>query len=121
MKQKTKHKQITGITKYTTHDIHELLCKRWLKDDYHNAIDYIETQALLCPYYVPLLGPLGSDWGVIVNPKSSKFGCLVFEHDFCGCPDHWKKVGHQDGRDWINEKEWDDIKDNDYYDWYEED
>jgi len=44
------------------------------------------AQALFCPYYVPLEGRLGNDWGVIVNPESSKFARLVFEHEDCGCP-----------------------------------
>lgn len=46
----------------------------------------IGAQALHCPYYVPLEGTLGSDWGVIVNPDSSRFALLTFEHDDCGCP-----------------------------------
>lgn len=44
------------------------------------------NQALFCPYYVPLEGVLGADWGVVVNPRSVKFGKLVFEHWDCGCP-----------------------------------
>jgi hypothetical protein len=48
---------------------------------------WVEKQALFCPYYETLEGPLGSDWGVILNPQSPKFGRLVFEHSHCGCPD----------------------------------
>lgn len=44
------------------------------------------AQALFCPYYVPLEGRLGADWGVIVNPSSARFGKLTFEHHDCGCP-----------------------------------
>jgi hypothetical protein len=108
-----KHKQITGITKYTTHYIHEKLCNRWLSEGYNMIKMFIETQALYCPYYVPLSGPLGLDWGIIVNPLSSRFGMVTFEHDYCGCPDHWKKVGHQDGRDWI--KNWSDHQNDDFW------
>lgn len=46
----------------------------------------IGSQACLCPYYVPLSGDLGRDWGVILNPESLCFGSLIFEHDDCGCP-----------------------------------
>lgn len=46
----------------------------------------IGSQAYACPYYVPISGDLGRDWGVILNPESSCFGSLVFEHDDCGCP-----------------------------------
>lgn len=48
--------------------------------------DWTPLQALFCPYYVPLEGVLGGDWGVIVNPESAMFGRLVFEHHWCGCP-----------------------------------
>ena len=43
-------------------------------------------QALHCPYYVPLEGRLGADWGVVLNPESTRFGKVTFEHDWCGCP-----------------------------------
>lgn len=41
----------------------------------------------MCPYYVPLDGRLGADWGVIVHPESTRFAMLTFEHDDCGCPE----------------------------------
>lgn len=53
-------------------------------------------QAIHCPYYVPLEGRLGADWGVIVNPESFQFGRLVFEHDDCGCPE----TDSEDGDGW---------------------
>ena len=56
-----------------------------LSEDYL-ATDWIPSQALQCPYYVPLSGRLGADWGVIVNPESRRFGLLTFEHDDCGWP-----------------------------------
>lgn len=75
------------MKRYTHTDLHWLLIERpgamsarWSVDD------QIGSQALVCPYYVPLEGKLGSDWGVIVNPESKRFGMLTFEHDDCGCP-----------------------------------
>ena len=53
------------------------------------------NQALFCPYYVPLEGRLGADWGVIVNPRSVKFSKLVFEHWDCGCPTNEVGVAHR--------------------------
>jgi len=80
-------------------EIHELLCNKWLSDYFKQEDrDFIEKQALHCPFYVPLEGELGSDWGVIVNPESTRFGLPTFEHDFCGCP-HKHKVGDQDNPD----------------------
>lgn len=56
---------------------------------------------------------MGSDWGVIVNPKSTRFGLLTFEHDDCGCrptdtEDEWGWGRHadapsQDGDTWCTE------------------
>lgn len=70
--------------------IHWQLIDSALSDIYRAAAaadEWIEAQALHCPWYVPLEGRLGADWGVIVNPESSRFGLLTFEHDDCGCPD----------------------------------
>lgn len=50
--------------------------------------DYIDMQALHCPFYVPLDGEWGADWGCILHPQSEKFGQLVFEHEWCGCHYH---------------------------------
>jgi hypothetical protein len=65
------------------------------------------VQALHCPYYVPLEGHLGSDWGVIVNPQSTKFGRVVFEHEWCGCPTQMTDVGwqalHPEGQQRVDE------------------
>ena len=84
--------------RYSHHDIHRLLSDKWYRGDNYEppsrgqaSWDEIEQrntmdQALFCPYYVPLEGTLGADWGVIVNPESPKFGELVFEHDECKCP-----------------------------------
>ena len=65
------------------------------------VFDNVGLQALFCPYYVQLSGILGSDWGVIVNPNSYKFGKIVFEHDWCGCSGHKFGIGSQTGKDWI--------------------
>lgn len=51
---------------------------------------FVSMQALSCPYYVPLRGEWGADWGAIMHPKSQKFGQLVFEHEWCGCGFHEK-------------------------------
>jgi hypothetical protein len=69
--------------------VHKLLVARCVSPGYvieHRSTEgFVEPQALDCPYYVPLEGSLGSDWGVIVNPLSTRFGLLTFEHDYCGC------------------------------------
>jgi hypothetical protein len=72
---------------YTASDIHYRLSKVLLSEEYKTS-DWIQEQALFCPYYSALEGTLGSDWGVIVNPESKRFGMLTFEHDWCGCPPH---------------------------------
>lgn len=56
------------------------------------------AQALMCPYYVPLQGRLGADWGAIVNPLSSRFGLLTFEHADCGCPKGFEETDDGSGR-----------------------
>lgn len=63
-----------------------------------------ERQALLCPYYVPLTGILGSDWGIVVSTVSPKFGRLVFEHDSCGCPEGTHDIGRQVRDEWLDKK-----------------
>src|SRR5712692_8140477 len=91
--------------KYTQSQIHELLCQKYLSEEYRNGAyqgDNVWKQACFCPYYVPLKGlALGLDWGVVVNPSSPKFGHLVFEHDGCGCANHDKQFGNQRGTSWI--------------------
>ena len=72
------------MKRYESSDIHRLFIGRCLSDRYQQG--QCGAQALHCPYYVPLEGRLGADWGVIVNPESSRFGLLTFEHDDCGCP-----------------------------------
>ncbi len=94
--------------KYTPHQIHELLCQKYLTKEYLDGAyqgDNVRKQACFCPYYVPLKGALETDWGVIVNPVSSKFGHLVFEHDGCGCTNHDKQFGNEIGTSWVAEKE----------------
>jgi len=88
---------------YTPEQIHELLCKKLLSKEYKQGVYHEDTrkQACFCPYYVPLQGALGYDWGVIVNPTSPKFGQLVFEHDGCGCSNHEQQYGNQRGTNWI--------------------
>lgn len=36
-----------------------------------------------CRWFAPLAGPLGSDWGVCMNPASHRVGLLTFEHQGC--------------------------------------
>ena len=71
-------------TRHNHHDMHKRLCAVALSERYEQG--QCGAQAIFCPYYVPLEGRLGADWGVIVNPESSRFGLLTFEHDDCGCP-----------------------------------
>ncbi len=75
---------------YTPSQIHKLLCQELLSEEYKQGVyqEDVTKQAFLCPYFVPLQGELGSDWGVIMNPQSPKFGQVVFEHDSCVCPHH---------------------------------
>jgi hypothetical protein len=78
------------MKKYTSSEIHWRLielgeARRQVDEDVSDD-GYVAAQALFCPYYNTVEGSLGSDWGVIVNPESVKFGQLVFEHEWCGCP-----------------------------------
>ncbi len=72
-------------TRLSKPELHGLLLDRRLSPRYRSA-EWIAGQALFCPYYVPLEGRLGADWGVIVNPDSDRFALLTLEHDDCGCP-----------------------------------
>lgn len=74
-------------------ELHRLLLDRCLSPRYRSG-GSIAGQALFCPYYVPLDGRLGADWGVIVNPGSDRFAQLTFEHDDCGSP---SRVDRGDG------------------------
>jgi hypothetical protein len=93
--------------RYTGHQMHRLLCLKAYKGDCPKATrDDCERQALRCPYYVPLRGVLGSDWGLIVNPFSDKFGQVVFEHDWCGCDEvHTPRDSEQTEDEWLMEDE----------------
>jgi len=76
---------------YTSEDIHWRLigrCKPVVEalDSRVSDDGWVAAQALFCPYYNNVEGRLGGDWGVILNPESLKFGQMVFEHDWCGCP-----------------------------------
>jgi hypothetical protein len=73
--------------KYTPRQVHKALAEKFFSEVYKEK-GVVSQPALFCPYYVPLKGELGSDWGVIVNPASLKFGQLVFEHDACGRSNH---------------------------------
>lgn len=85
--------------------------RRYTHDEMHHAMyDRFggsvepERQACHCPYWVPLGGILGPDWGTVANPESPRFGEVVFEHDGCACPDHggeWRK-GWRD--QWLDRK-----------------
>lgn len=73
-------------TRWSHPDLHQRLLDRCLSPRYRSR-EWVAGQALFCPYYVPLEGRLGADWGVIVHPESERFSILTFEHDDCGCPD----------------------------------
>lgn len=104
---------MTAYVRYDPRDVHYWLYAATADgragDDQVADDGHVAAQAMFCPYYVPLEGVLGADWGVIVNPESAKFGRLVFEHEWCGCQvrlhEHgeWLAVhgsGTQSGRDW---------------------
>jgi len=76
---------VSGVTheRFAHRHLHELLARTCIDP---SSVEEVGAQALFCPYYVPLEGRLGADWGVIVNPVSSRFGKLTFEHADCGCP-----------------------------------
>jgi hypothetical protein len=90
--------------RFSHHEIHRALAAKLISPEYHaeNAKPdgFVQPQALHCPYYVDLDGVLGSDWGVIVNPESTRFGMLTFEHDYCGCPPHVS--GQQLTDEWLD-------------------
>jgi hypothetical protein len=88
--------------KYTTDQIHKLLNEKCFSNEYKGSA--VKQPAFLCPYYIPLSGELGLDWGIIVNLSSPKFGELVFEHDTCSCSNHENRVGNQQGTSWILRK-----------------
>lgn len=73
--------------RHDSHDIHQALIRRWYRGDGTSPEGETYRQAEFCPYWVKLSGYLGYDWGVQVNPESSKFGDILFEHDDCGCPE----------------------------------
>lgn len=85
------------MKKYTYSEIHwkliELGETRRRIDEAVSDDGYVAAQALFCPYYNTVEGDLGGDWGVILNPESQKFGQLVFEHEWCGCPVYNGKMG----------------------------
>jgi len=87
---------------YTTDQIHKVLCEKYFSREYKRSA--VKQPAFLCPYYIPLSGTLGLDWGVIVSPSSPKLGQLVFEHDSCDCPNHENQLGNQQGTSWILQK-----------------
>jgi hypothetical protein len=104
-KHKTGKQTVTGagIQRYTPHQMHALLCLKLYKGDCPTPHD-CDQQALRCPYYTPISGDLGADWGLIVNPYSRKFGEVVFEHDWCGCEEvHAARDTEQDGNEWVME------------------
>jgi hypothetical protein len=68
--------------------------------------EWTEDQAGACPWYLRLPGALGQAWGVIVNPQSTRFARVTFEHDPCGCPPDdlafahgWPEDDRDDGED----------------------
>lgn len=89
------------MKKYSHRFIHDLLIKKVWKND---GCANVKKQAYRCPYFITLDGVLGSDWGVIINPKSKKFSKLVFEHDWCGCPEVHKEDYQEELDAWENVK-----------------
>ena len=86
---------------------HEFLCKNFLSEFYKSENrGFIPGQAHLCDSYVPLNGDLGRDWGVILNPKSERFGMITFEHDWCGCKDHYKQEPGVDFIYYVQHEKW---------------
>lgn len=64
--------------------LHRLLLER--HDQNRPADSRVGSQAGACPYFVRLEGAAGNDWGVVLNPESTRFAVLTFEHGDCGCP-----------------------------------
>jgi hypothetical protein len=88
--------------KYTPDQLYKVLSEKYFSNEYKGSA--VKQPAFLCPYYIPLLGELGFDWGVIINPTSPKLGQLVFEHDSCSCSNHDNQFGNQRGTSWILRK-----------------
>ena len=80
--------------RYSSLAVHDALIARRWTDNFPGG------PALFCPYFAPLKGVMGSDWGVVLNPESVRFGQLVFEHDACGCPDGSHGTGNQRVDEW---------------------
>jgi hypothetical protein len=85
------------VKKYTALEMHQLLLRREPWNDDPIAPD---RQALHCPYFTRIRGALAPDWGVIINPESSRFGLLTFEHDACGCGPGSHETGNQRTDQW---------------------
>ncbi len=66
-------------------DVHD----RWLakRNRVHESPSYRETwwaeQCGGCRFWIPLVAPLGLDYGVCSNPESPLDGLARFEHDGC--------------------------------------
>jgi hypothetical protein len=89
--------------KYSHTDIHNRFVAKFV-DGPKQGVVPIERQAYACPYFVPLSGILGHDWGVIVNPRSERFGVVTFEHDDCGCVGSCPR-GNQRLNQWLDNRE----------------
>lgn len=93
----------TTWKRYSPSEIHWKLIEATAETAKLDARDggWVPAQALFCPYYCNLKGPLGADWGVVLNPESVKFGRVVFEHHWCGCPTNGHGEGTQGSSDWV--------------------
>lgn len=89
-----------AMKRYTADEMHWLLIRQTSFTESAGP----EQQAYRCPYYAPLRGVLSTDWGVVLNPESSRFGLLTFEHDDCGCEPGAHGQGNQRTDEWRDRK-----------------
>ncbi|OGO55822.1 MAG: hypothetical protein A2V85_07470 [Chloroflexi bacterium RBG_16_72_14] len=55
--------------------------KRWIEKTPRS--EWHEDQCLFCRFYLPIEGPMGSDWGACANPVAPRDAQVTFEHDHC--------------------------------------
>lgn len=87
------------MRKYTHAEMHDAVFARC-----GDVVDPEAGQAYACPYWVPLTGVLGTDWGTVVSPDSTQFGRVIFEHDRCGCSPGSHETGNQRTDQWRDRK-----------------
>lgn len=74
------------MTRKVQHRIHERWVEMGMAPDLRGGDRrryLVGKQCLHCVSYVPLLFPLGADWGACTGENSGEDGKIVFEHHTC--------------------------------------